>query len=53
MQRVVLVTGAASGVGAAVCRAMARPGVSILAHTRANALWRSHKCESIPLSFGL
>lgn len=37
MQRVVLVTGAASGVGAAVCAAMARPGVSILAHTRANA----------------
>jgi 3-oxoacyl-[acyl-carrier protein] reductase len=37
MQRVVLVTGAASGVGAAICRAMARPGVSILAHTRANA----------------
>ena len=37
MRRVVLVTGAASGVGAAVCAAMARPGVSILAHTRANA----------------
>ena len=35
--RVVLVTGAASGVGAAVCRAMAGPGVAILAHTRRNA----------------
>jgi NAD(P)-dependent dehydrogenase (short-subunit alcohol dehydrogenase family) len=32
--RVVLVTGAASGIGAAVCRAIAAPGVAILAHTR-------------------
>lgn len=35
--RVVLVTGAASGVGAAVVRRMAAPGVALLAHTRANA----------------
>jgi len=32
----VLVTGSSSGVGAAVCRAIARPGVAILVHARAN-----------------
>jgi 3-oxoacyl-[acyl-carrier protein] reductase len=35
--RVVLVTGAASGVGAALCRRLAAPGVGLLAHTRRNA----------------
>lgn len=35
--RVVLVTGAASGIGAAVCRALAGPGRAILVHTRRNS----------------
>ena len=35
-KRVVLVTGAASGIGAAICRALTGPGVAILVHTRAN-----------------
>jgi 3-oxoacyl-[acyl-carrier protein] reductase len=32
----VLVTGAASGIGAAICRMLARPGVAILVHARQN-----------------
>jgi 3-oxoacyl-[acyl-carrier protein] reductase len=35
-RRVVLVTGAASGIGAAVCRAMAAPDVALMVHTRKN-----------------
>jgi len=35
-KRVVLVTGAASGIGAAVCRAMSAPGIALMVHTRRN-----------------
>lgn len=35
-RRVILVTGAASGIGAAVCRRMAQPGVALAVHTRGN-----------------
>ncbi len=35
--RVILVTGAASGIGAACVRAMAAPGMAFLVHTRRNA----------------
>jgi NAD(P)-dependent dehydrogenase (short-subunit alcohol dehydrogenase family) len=36
ISRVTLVTGAASGIGAAICRALAQPGQAILVHTRRN-----------------
>ena len=36
MERVIMVTGAASGIGAAVCRRVAGPGVSLFIHTRSN-----------------
>ncbi len=35
-QRVVLITGAASGIGAAVCRRIAGPGTKLLIHARQN-----------------
>ena len=35
-QRVIVVTGAASGIGAAICRTLAAPGTAILVHTRRN-----------------
>jgi NAD(P)-dependent dehydrogenase (short-subunit alcohol dehydrogenase family) len=36
-ERRILVTGAASGIGAACCRALAAPGVALVVHTRKNA----------------
>jgi len=36
-ERVIVVTGAASGIGAAICRRLAGPGVALLMHTRSNA----------------
>jgi NAD(P)-dependent dehydrogenase (short-subunit alcohol dehydrogenase family) len=36
MKRVFLVTGAASGIGAAICRAVAAPETAVLIHTRRN-----------------
>src|SRR3954452_2298327 len=35
-RRTILVTGAASGIGAAICRAFASPDTAILIHTRRN-----------------
>ena len=37
IDRVVVVTGAASGIGARVCRRLAAPGTALVIHTRANA----------------
>ena len=35
-RRVILITGAASGIGAALCARMAQPGVALVIHTRKN-----------------
>ena len=35
-RRTILVTGAASGIGAAICRTMAGPGTAMMIHTRRN-----------------
>lgn len=37
--RSILITGAASGIGAAIARSLAKPGVAVLLHTRRNAAW--------------
>lgn len=37
IERVILLTGAASGIGAATARALAGPGTALLLHTRGNA----------------
>ncbi len=41
--RRILVTGAASGIGAAICRRMAAPGMALLIHTRRNR----EGCENV------
>jgi NAD(P)-dependent dehydrogenase (short-subunit alcohol dehydrogenase family) len=46
-QRVVLVTGAASGIGAAVCRSLAGPETAILVHTRRNATGAEAVVETV------
>ena len=43
IQRVYLVTGAGSGIGAAVCRRLAGPGIGLLVHTGSNR----EKAESV------
>jgi 3-oxoacyl-[acyl-carrier protein] reductase len=47
MRRTILVTGAASGIGAAICRALAAPGVAILLHTRRNQDGVSHVADAV------
>jgi 3-oxoacyl-[acyl-carrier protein] reductase len=36
IRRIILVTGAASGIGAAICRRLSGPGTAIMVHTRRN-----------------
>lgn len=45
--RVVLVTGAGSGIGAACCRRLAAPGTAILVHTRRNAEGAARVAEAV------
>jgi 3-oxoacyl-[acyl-carrier protein] reductase len=46
-ERRILVTGAASGIGAAACRALAAPGVAIVVHTRANRDGAERTAEAV------
>lgn len=45
--RNILVTGAASGIGAAACRALAAPGVAIAIHTRGNRDGAARTAEAV------
>ncbi len=51
--RVVIVTGAASGIGAACCRRLAGPGHAILVHTRRNAEGAERTAEAVRAAGGL
>ena len=53
MDRVILVTGAATGIGAACCRRMAGPGTAILVHTRKNAEGAERTAEAVRAKGGL
>ncbi len=51
--RIILVTGAATGIGAACCRRMAGPGTAILVHTRKNAEGAERTAEAVRAKGGL
>ncbi|WP_376098877.1 SDR family NAD(P)-dependent oxidoreductase [Roseomonas sp. CCTCC AB2023176] len=51
-RRVVLVTGAASGIGAACCRRLAGPGIAILVHTRKNEDGAGRVAEAVRAAGG-
>lgn len=50
VDRAILVTGAASGIGAAVCRALAGPGIGITVHTRRNRAGAEAIAESLGMA---
>jgi NAD(P)-dependent dehydrogenase (short-subunit alcohol dehydrogenase family) len=52
-RRVALVTGAASGIGAAICRILAGPDIAILVHTRANRAGAQAVVDAVRASGGL
>jgi NAD(P)-dependent dehydrogenase (short-subunit alcohol dehydrogenase family) len=51
--RRILVTGAASGIGAALCRRMAEPGTSIFVHTRRNREGAERVAEEVRATCGV
>lgn len=50
--RRILVTGAASGIGAATCRRLAGPGVAIAVHTRRNAAGAAATADAVRAAGG-
>lgn len=52
-ERVILVTGAASGIGAACCRRMAIKGTAFIVHTRKNAAGAERTADAIRAKGGL
>lgn len=52
-RRVALVTGAASGIGAAICRVLAGPDIAILVHTRANGAGAQAVADAVRDAGGL